>query len=147
MNVPRGPSASSFASEELHKRLRGSLDAERLESLKAVIWELVDNAVVHGRGTIRMHVVLDGDELRGVVSDEGDSFARPAAAAGGLARVESHVTRWGVSEDGARVWFEVCLNERAERVRVQLHRDERLAGTPPRHGSERGPVVPRQHSA
>lgn len=51
--------------------LEWSLDPDRFASM---IGNLIENALRHGDGTVRLGAALDGGELRIVVSDEGQGF-------------------------------------------------------------------------
>src|SRR5215218_5812836 len=107
------------------RRVRGALQvfeddmaADELAVLALVVTELVTNSVRHG-GSDCVHVELCvGDGLlRGTVVDHGSGFEPalpkewPPDARGGLGLmiVERTAQRWGTSDDGRRVWFELAL--------------------------------------
>jgi anti-sigma regulatory factor (Ser/Thr protein kinase) len=90
------------------------VDAKRLTDVLIVIVELVTNAVVHGRGDIRLRLRLDATSLRGEVIDAGTGFAYRLRAVGptevggrGLMLVDRLTARWGVYEGTTHVWFEM----------------------------------------
>ena len=112
LTLPRDRTASGIARRELARRL----PVESLGDVALVVCELVNNALVHGRGEIRLALRLDGGRVWGEVGDGGDGFARAGAVrrvdeAGGfgLRIVERLTTRWGVREGKTRVWFEMDL--------------------------------------
>ena len=45
------------------------------DKFSQVVTNLVENAVRHGEGAVRVRIDLDGDEIRVVVQDEGDGIA------------------------------------------------------------------------
>jgi anti-sigma regulatory factor (Ser/Thr protein kinase) len=53
LDLPRAPAAVQFARSEL-RRFERELSTARLGDLQLVVTELVTNAVVHGRGAIRL---------------------------------------------------------------------------------------------
>jgi anti-sigma regulatory factor (Ser/Thr protein kinase) len=112
--LPRDPQAVAVARVEARRWLDGALDARRLTDLLIVVAELVANAVVHGRGDIRMRLRLDRGNVRGEVVDAGGGFeyrmraVGPAEVSGrGLMVVDRLTTRWGVHEGTTHVWFEM----------------------------------------
>ena len=119
--LPRDPSASADARRELRLRLADRLHQDVLDALSLVVSELVTNAVVHGRGAIRLRVQVDAGDLRGEVIDDGGGFehelraAGPHATAGrGLLIVDRLTTRWGVHEGTTHVWFEMLTGTHSQ---------------------------------
>jgi anti-sigma regulatory factor (Ser/Thr protein kinase) len=90
------------------------LDRAALDTAKLLVTELVNNAVVHGEGTITFRASLDDDRLHVEVIDEGSGFERAVrdsdlAQIGGwgLHLVEAESDRWGVHEGPTHVWVEI----------------------------------------
>jgi anti-sigma regulatory factor (Ser/Thr protein kinase) len=103
----------ALARREL-RRLGASLATDRLGDLELVVTELVTNALVHGRGAVRLELALTPFGVGGHVLDDGPGFAyEPHASAPeepdgrGLRIVDALTTRWGVEPGRALVWFEV----------------------------------------
>ena len=83
-----------------------------MADLELVVSELVTNAFDHGHGTIQLVLAHDGDDLHGSVTDDGPGFAYESRTVGdherrgrGLAIVDALVTRWGIRDGSAHVWF------------------------------------------
>jgi anti-sigma regulatory factor (Ser/Thr protein kinase) len=113
LNLPRDASAVAFARLEL-RRLGDELPAGRQADLQLVVTELVTNALVHGRGAIRLEVQVAARRVRGEVADEGGGFAYelrargPESASGrGLQIVAALTSEWGVHDGRSIVWFEI----------------------------------------
>jgi two-component sensor histidine kinase len=96
----------------------GLLDADRAESLRLVISEVVTNALRHGATGERIDVAVTpkAEFLCVQVTDDGPGLApRPRALAAeqeggfGLFFVEQLTRRWGVTRENrrTRVWFEL----------------------------------------
>ena len=95
-----------------------------LDTAKLLVSELVTNAVTHGRGRITVRAQLSERRLLVEVVDEGDGFEpvlrerdsdTPEVGGWGLTIVDAESSRWGVSPDHSRVWFELERPERASR--------------------------------
>lgn len=115
LTLPRDPAAAGIARHELARSLGEALGA-RLGDLELVISELVTNAVRHGRGEIRLAVLLDGTQVQGHVIDDGHGFSRTDSArqlAGdggfGLGIVEQLTSHWDVRNGTSDVSFELDL--------------------------------------
>src|SRR5690348_6472591 len=74
LTLPDDETAAAVARGEVRRRLTGVLDPARLTDLLIIVVELVTNAVVHGRGDVRMRLRLDGGDVRGEVIDAGGGF-------------------------------------------------------------------------
>jgi len=114
LNLPHDPSAASTARRAAERRFAGALSQGRRGDVALVVSELVNNAVVHGYGDIAVKLQLDGDVLRGEVTDEGGGFEHDVRARGvrdisgrGLLIVETLTSGWGVHEGTTHVWFEM----------------------------------------
>ena len=69
------PGASGVARSGVRDRFAGALGKNTMADLELVVSELVINAFDHGRGTIKLQLTHDDDELQGFVSDDGEGFA------------------------------------------------------------------------
>jgi anti-sigma regulatory factor (Ser/Thr protein kinase) len=114
VELPRDPAAARHARRLLDELSADRLEADALDRSKLLVSELVNNAVLHGRGRITLRVDVDEDRLRAEVIDEGSGFERvvrdnPLDQLGGwgLALVDSESSRWGVHEGTTHVWFEI----------------------------------------
>jgi anti-sigma regulatory factor (Ser/Thr protein kinase) len=114
IELPREPSAAGRARRLLEELSAGALDAEELGRATLLVSELVNNAVLHGRGAITLRAVLDEDRLLVEVMDEGSDFERvmreqdfDELGGWGLRIVEAEASRWGVHEGTTHVWFEI----------------------------------------
>lgn len=97
--------------------LVGDVGPVQLELLELLISELVTNSVLHGcagpADTVTVRITVSDDTVRGEVADPGPGFTpadppRPRAVGGlGLVIVDRVSDRWGTSDDGRRVWFEL----------------------------------------
>jgi anti-sigma regulatory factor (Ser/Thr protein kinase) len=101
------------------------LDPRVLDTLRLVLTELVSNAVRHGaagpESTVHVDVRLSPDAVHGTIADDGAGFVpKPRAQARrrggglGLMIVDNVSRRWGVSDGGRRVWFELLRDEAVE---------------------------------
>jgi anti-sigma regulatory factor (Ser/Thr protein kinase) len=113
-DVPRHPAAIAFARREL-ERLSHELTREQLGHAQLVVTELVTNALLHGRGQIRLDVEVRREIVRGQVLDAGGGFsyhgreAGPEAVSGrGLQIVDALSAAWGIAPDRSLVWFELA---------------------------------------
>jgi anti-sigma regulatory factor (Ser/Thr protein kinase) len=114
VELPRDPIAGSRARRILEAMAAGSLDVSELGRAKLLVSELVNNAVLHGRGSIVFKADLDENRLHVEVVDEGTGFEREVRqrdvedlGGRGLSLVESESSRWGVHEGTTHVWFEI----------------------------------------
>ena len=114
VELPRDPTAASRARRLLDELSAGRIEADELGRSKLLVSELVNNAVLHGRGRITLRVDVDEDRLRAEVIDEGSGFERAVRdnrldqlGGWGLRLVEAESSRWGVHEGTTHVWFEI----------------------------------------
>ena len=98
----------------LERLSAATLDSEQLDRAKLLVSELVNNALLHGRGTITLRAALDEDRLLVEVIDQGSGFERVARkedldnlGGWGLTVVEAEADRWGIHEGTTHVWFEI----------------------------------------
>ena len=115
--LPRTAAAPRVARGFLRSWAGGTLEADQLATARLLVSELVTNAVLHGRGEVNLRAWLRPDALRVEVRDQGGAFAHegrrpdaPMAGGWGLQMVSTQSSRWGVSSECARVWFELDLN-------------------------------------
>lgn len=114
VQLPRDPGAARRARRLLEELSAGVLDAGELGRATLLASELVNNALLHGRGTITLRAGLDEDRLLVEVMDEGSGFERvmrkddfETLGGWGLRIVEAEASRWGVHEGTTHVWFEI----------------------------------------
>lgn len=114
IELHREPSAGAQARRILEELSAGTLDAGELVRAKLLVTELVNNAVLHGRGAITFRADLNQDRLLVEVIDEGSGFERVVRehdderfGGRGLNLVDAESSRWGVHEGTTHVWFEI----------------------------------------
>ena len=108
------PQAPSIARRRLAERFAAQLGDDELQDAMLLTSELVTNAVLHGRGQIKLTARLDEKRLTVNVADKGHGFEppgleRPFDAVGGhgLNIVETIASRWGIHAGSSDVWFEL----------------------------------------
>lgn len=115
LELPSAPTSVGGARRFVGEALQ-QLDALSLSEVAALLTsELVTNAVVHGSGSIRVHVSGVADRVRIAVADESGVMPAPRTAENGavtgrgLALVDHLADRWGVEplDGGKEVWFEL----------------------------------------
>ena len=114
VELSRDPHAGASARRLVEELAGEALGEPELGRAKLLVSELVNNAVVHGQGTILFRADLDADRLHVEVVDEGSGFERAVRelhgdmpGGRGLALVETESSRWGVHEGTTHVWFEI----------------------------------------
>jgi anti-sigma regulatory factor (Ser/Thr protein kinase) len=116
LTLPSEPSSVAEARTQVLGALTPELDAERLETVRLLISELVTNAVRHGGrdAPVELHASWNSC-LRVEVMDRGEGF-QPTPRSGpvdepggfGLFLVGALADRWGVTTDHCTtVWFEL----------------------------------------
>jgi anti-sigma regulatory factor (Ser/Thr protein kinase) len=85
LTLPRDRTAGGIARREMGRSLGESL-GDRLGDLELVISELVNNALLHGRGEIRLALRLDGGRVSGHVSTAVTGSRRRSRKAGSTRR-------------------------------------------------------------
>jgi anti-sigma regulatory factor (Ser/Thr protein kinase) len=114
VELPRDPHAPFRARRLIEELGAAALDRDELDRATVMVSELVTNAVLHGRGVIRLKARLDRDRLLVEVIDEGSGFERVVRERSfedlhgrGLEIVEAEASRWGLFEGTTHVWFEI----------------------------------------
>ncbi len=115
--LPRAADAPRVARGFLRAWAGATLQADQLDTARLLVSELVSNAVLHGEGEVSLSVWLRADALRVEVCDQGRAFAYegqrpqpPMTGGWGLQMLSMQSSRWGVSGESARVWFELDLD-------------------------------------
>src|SRR4051794_7474888 len=114
LDLERDRTASATARRAVRERLADDLPRDRLEDVLLITTELINNAVVHGEGLVRLRLQFDGHVVRGEVVDDGGGFERDVRARGtdeiggrGLHIVDQLTSDWGIHEGTTHVWFEL----------------------------------------
>ncbi|HWE14084.1 MAG TPA: ATP-binding protein [Solirubrobacteraceae bacterium] len=112
--MPHTRRAPRLARQRVAQWLGAEVDDRELVDVKLLVTELVTNAVMHGRGRIRVGGQLDEHRLLIEVIDQGSGFERIVrerdfenVGGQGLNAVEAIATRWGIHEGTSHVWFEL----------------------------------------
>jgi len=112
VELPRAPAAGGVARRLLDVHLGTEL-AEELADAKTVVSELVNNAVLHGRGAIRLRVSRRRGRIRIDVADEGNDAtirAGNAETLHGLGIVDALSLAWGAHAGSTHVWAELAIS-------------------------------------
>lgn len=141
IDLPRDASAGALARDALSRQLSDAVDPARFADLQLVVTELVNNAVQHGQGGIRLKVSVEDGTVHGEVVDQGGGFERSvrrdgadAVSGRGLSIVDAAVGSWGIHEGTTHVWFEMethvwfALEEGGDRPSPRLGADARPDG-------------------
>ena len=113
ITVPSVPaSVASVRRHTVAKCREGGL-AELADTAALLVSEVATNALVHGRGDVRVRASVTGRTLRVEVHDENPGLPSPRAAGDldeggrGLALLEALAGAWGTVADpeGKTVWF------------------------------------------
>jgi anti-sigma regulatory factor (Ser/Thr protein kinase) len=130
--VPRAERGPAVARTRVREAFDGRITPRQLEDLLIIVSELSTNALLYGRGEIRLRVQLDGGTVRGEVVDEGGGFQRAVAQRGidavggkGLHIVGSLAGEWGIHDGSSHVWFELRPGQEHAPADPQLGVDER----------------------
>jgi two-component sensor histidine kinase len=117
ISLPRTPTAAAHARRAVASGFGDLLGEESLDDVILVVSELVTNALLHGRGDIRLRISVDAQLITGAVSDDGRTFRGrplepdPARIGGhGLRIVDRVAERWGQDGTSTNVWFEIPAN-------------------------------------
>ena len=116
IELPRTPVAAAVARRYLDAHA-GHLGEAALEDARLIVSELVTNAVLHGRGRIRLSARVVGSCLRLEVVDEGAGESPTIREPGdggpggwGLRIVDTLAQRWGAFDGSTHVWAEIALD-------------------------------------
>src|SRR3954451_10863219 len=82
LDLERDRPASATARRAVRERLADDLPRDQLEDVLLVTTELINNALVHGEGPIRLRLQCDGHVVRGEVVDDGGGFEHEVRARG-----------------------------------------------------------------
>ena len=110
--------ASVGVARQQLKALLPTLPPEKLDDVILATSEVVTNAILHGKGPVRLRAWTSPTAARVEVSDAGQRNPQPATCIGnddeagrGLFIVDIVTTRWGarptIPGPGKTVWFEV----------------------------------------
>ena len=115
VELPRNRSCALTARRWLEQRIPRSVPGQTRDDLKLVATELVENALVHGKGRIFLRLHTRPDSVRVEVTDEGENAAikiqtrGPKIGGWGLVLVDRLAERWGAFEGTTHVWAELPL--------------------------------------
>jgi len=113
IDLPRDPTASHLAREQVTDRLSGTLDHSVMADVTLAVSELVTNALLHGAGRIELHVEADDRSVKAEVVDAGRGLEQVIREHGvdghGLRIVGQVADKWGVFQGTTHVWFEIPL--------------------------------------
>ena len=115
IDIPRDARAPGRARRAV-EAFADDLGTDAAADVKLMVSELISNSVKYG-GAGEISLALRSEErghLHAEIADDGAGFVpeerdRPTTDVGGwgLYLVQTLSDRWGVREDGARVWFEI----------------------------------------
>jgi len=113
VELPRATAASHVARRALRSVCADRVESDVLTDAELLISELATNALLHGRGNIKLRAAIDEQRLWAAVIDEGAGFdgsprrrAHDQIGGWGLDLVDVLASRWGVA-DNTHVWFEL----------------------------------------
>jgi anti-sigma regulatory factor (Ser/Thr protein kinase) len=113
VELPRDRSCATRARRWLEQQVPPGIDDTTLDDLKLVTTELVENALIHGKGRIVLRLEVRREALRVEVTDEGKDAAIAIRTRGleiggwGLVLVDRLAERWGAFEGTTHVWAEL----------------------------------------
>ena len=113
LSLPRDRTAAAAARRAIAASPLPGPDETRL-AVALLATELINNAVLHGRGdVVQIDVTASDERLRVEVRDDGNGFdpaqraEREDPGGWGLAIVENMASDWGMYEGSTHVWFEL----------------------------------------
>ena len=120
LTLQGGPEAAAEARSAIGLLSR-DVGGELLPSLRLMISELVTNSVMHGRAgpedPVRLDIDAGDEKVRVEVTDLGPGFkpgldksVRAPEGGFGLVIVDRLASRWGTSNGGRCVWFEIKVD-------------------------------------
>lgn len=113
VELPRSRTSAGQARRWLEQQVPAGVAARAMDDLKLVTTELVENALVHGKGRILLRLETRPDVLRVEITDEGENAAirirthGPEIGGWGLVLVDRLSDRWGAFEGTTHVWAEL----------------------------------------
>ena len=114
IDLPRDPTASRLARQQVTHQLAGAVDHSVMADVMLAVSELVTNALLHGSGTIELHIEADDRSVKGEVVDAGRGLEQRIRERGvdgpGLRIVGRVAEKWGVFQGTTHVWFEIPLD-------------------------------------
>ena len=119
IQLPRDRTCAVRARRWLEANAPAHVAGDALDDAKLVATELVENALVHGEGEIRLRLDVLGDRLRIEVTDEGKHAAikireqGPQLGGWGLVLVDRLAAAWGAYEGTTHVWAELLSAPRS----------------------------------
>lgn len=130
--LPRDATCATVARQLVDEHL-GAAAVDEIEDVKAVVSELVDNAVLHGTGKIELRVSSRRNRVLIEVIDEGEAEAARAGlkTGHGLARVRQLSLASGVRGRTTLVWAEVQVSGTGHRSPVDPSETDRRAPVRP----------------
>jgi anti-sigma regulatory factor (Ser/Thr protein kinase) len=114
--LSRSPASSRLARELVNAQTT-TLGSRQREDAVLLVSELVNNALLHGIGTIWLRIDVENDGVRVEVADQGNVSVAPNPTPGahggwGLRLVDELADDWGVLEGSTRVWFRLTQPRR-----------------------------------
>jgi anti-sigma regulatory factor (Ser/Thr protein kinase) len=116
VELARAAGAGADARNHLATGFGHAISGETMDELLLVVTELVNNAYLHGEGSITLKVGLDSEHVRVEVIDEGTGKApaireEPTPGSGGLGLriVDRVASRWGAFEGTTHVYADIPL--------------------------------------
>ena len=90
----------------------GVIEPRLLPNLRLIVSELVTNGVLHGKGDVRLKLVLSDASLHVEVVDDGHGLTEPELnpdrdGGWGLVIVDKLADRWGVFAGSTHVWAQI----------------------------------------
>ncbi len=111
--LPRSPYAAGQARAHVVAHFGDQISEQALRNVQTVASELVNNAIVHGRGEVTLEAALGRGSVRVEVIDQGTGNtpgtrerADGDTGGWGLQLVQALSRRWGVGEGTTHVWAE-----------------------------------------
>jgi anti-sigma regulatory factor (Ser/Thr protein kinase) len=107
--LTRSPASAGIARQLVNEHT-AMLRPQQREDAALLVSELVNNALLHGIGAIRLRIDVEPDGVRVEVSDQGNVAVAPNPTPGahggwGLRIVDQLADEWGVLDGSTRVWF------------------------------------------
>ncbi len=107
--LTRSPVSAGIARQLVNEQT-AMLGSQQRDDAALLVSELVNNALLHGIGAIRLRIDVESDGVRVEVSDQGNVAVAPNPTPGahggwGLRIVDQLADDWGVLDGSTRVWF------------------------------------------